>query len=333
MSDELDQEELLTPDEVIHAGQESLDESDDGESTPPAKALVRRRDTGLLDPLERYMQETAQHRVLTPEEEHAVAVEYQKTKDPRLAYQLVTANLRLVVKIAYEFTGYTKNILDLIQEGNIGLMQAVKNYDPLRGVRLTTYARYWIRSYMIYYLLNNHRLVKLGKTQAERKLFFNLQKERARLQGMGIQPNVKMLAEKFEVPERTVIEMSQRLDRSEVSLSSPRGDSSRETLGEAIGDKDATSPEQRVSDGQIKDLLWTKIHEFGDNLEDEREQVIWRERLLTENPVTLQELGERFEVSRERVRQLEERLKKRLKTYLEEALGSDGLDLDFLADA
>lgn len=292
--------------------------------------LIRRSDEHM-EPLDRYMRETLRHKILTPEEEFAIAQKYQETKDPRLAYRLITSNLRLVVKIAYEFSGYTQNILDLVQEGNIGLMQAVRKFDPFRGVRLTTYARHWIRSYMIYYLLNNHRLVKIGKTQAERKLFFNLRKERARLEAKGIRPDIKLLAATFDVPEKTVVEMSQRLDNSEVSINVPRGDNSRETLGETI--PAGTTPEDLVGSSQLQDLLWSKLHAFGDSLDDKREQLLWRDRLLSEHPKTLQDVGDLFGVSRERVRQLEERLKKKLKQYLDDEIGPGKIDLDFLNDS
>src|SRR4029077_13572218 len=128
-----------------------------------------------------YLREVQRHPLLTAEETHALAVKFGETQDPAIAAHLVTANMRLVVKIAYEYRRAYKNIMDLIQEGNIGLMQAVKRYDPYRGVKLSSYAAWWIRAYILRFILNNWRLVKLGTTQAQRKLFFNLNKEKARL--------------------------------------------------------------------------------------------------------------------------------------------------------
>ena len=133
------------------------------------------------DPLAVYMRDVQRYSLLSKEEEHDLAVRFLEDDDLEAAKRLVTSNLRLVVKIAYDYRQAYKNLLDLVQEGNIGLMQAVKKYDPYKGVKLSSYAAWWIRAYMLRYILNNHRLVKVGTTQAQRKLFFNLQKEKARL--------------------------------------------------------------------------------------------------------------------------------------------------------
>src|SRR5204862_7926224 len=144
------------------------------------------------------------------DEEHALAVKYVGTGDVAAAARLVTANLRLGVKIAYEYRRAYKNIMDLIQEGNIGLMQAVKRYDPYRGVKLSSYAAWWIRAYMLRFILNNWRLVKIGTTQAQRRLFFNLNKEKARLSAMGIEPTHAAIATSLKVEEKDVVEMDRR---------------------------------------------------------------------------------------------------------------------------
>src|SRR5438445_12883387 len=135
------------------------------------------RDLSHADALQRYMADVSRHPLLTREEEHELAVKFRETQDPRIAYRLVTANLRLVVKIAHEYRRAAFSLLDLIQEGNVGLMQAVQKYDPFRGVKLSSYAAWWIRAYILRYLMDNWRMVKLGTTQAQRKLFFNLRKE------------------------------------------------------------------------------------------------------------------------------------------------------------
>ena len=177
------------------------------------------------DPMQVYMREIQRHRLLTPDEEHSLAVTYAKTQDVAAAARLVTANLRLVVKIAYEYRRAYKNIMDLIQEGNIGLMQAVKRYDPYRGVKLSSYAAWWIRAYMLRFILNNWRLVKIGTTQAQRRLFFNLSKEKARLTAMGIEPTHAQIATNLRVEEKDVVEMDRRLARGDASLDAPVGDS------------------------------------------------------------------------------------------------------------
>jgi RNA polymerase sigma-32 factor len=156
------------------------------------------KDTSLtpFDPLQKYLREISQYRLLTQEEEHHLAVKYQEEHDKEAAYILITSNLRLVVKIALEFhRAWTMNILDLIQEGNIGLMQALNKFDPHHGVKLSSYASFWIRAYILRFILDNWRLVKIGTTQAQRKLFFNLKKEKAKLEALGYAAEPKQLAE------------------------------------------------------------------------------------------------------------------------------------------
>ena len=177
----------LDPDAIIEASGEVV-EDDTGFALEDVPVRSNERALARVDALQLYMQEVQRHPLLTPEEEHRLAEQYVKTGDVNAAARLVTANLRLVVKLAFEYRRAYRNIMDLIQEGNIGLMQAVKRYDPYRGVKLSSYAAWWIRAYILRFILNNWRLVKLGTTQAQRKLFFNLNKEKARLAAMGIEP-------------------------------------------------------------------------------------------------------------------------------------------------
>jgi len=202
------------------------------------------------------------------------------------------------------------------------LIQAVQHFDPFRGVRLSHYAQYWIRSYIIYYLLNNHRLVKIGTTQAQRKVFFNLRKEQARLLSMGFKPTTKLIAEGPNVPEQTVTEMIQRMDSPDVSMDAPRGDDNDTTLAGVIPSA-APTPEEAASKTEVMDRFREKMAEFGQNLDNERDRFIWEKRLTSDEPITLQEIGAHFGVSRERARQLEERLKKRFKKFIEQELGPD----------
>ena len=175
-----------------------VDEAAD-ESSSKDKALVP------FEPLQRYLAEIRRFRVLSREEEHALAVEYKEFGNIEAAYKLVTANLRLVVMIAREYQKSFKNLLDLIQEGNMGLMEAVKNFDPYRGVRFPSYAVWWIRAYMIRYIMNDWRMVKIGTTQAQRKLFFNLQKEKDRIEAEGLVVGPKLLAQRLNVKEDEVV--------------------------------------------------------------------------------------------------------------------------------
>ncbi|MBW2457088.1 MAG: sigma-70 family RNA polymerase sigma factor, partial [Deltaproteobacteria bacterium] len=179
----------------------------------------------VRDPFQAYLHEVQRYPLLTATEEKDLTRAYAETGDPAVARRLVTANLRLVIKLAYEYRRAYRNMMDLIQEGNIGLMQAVKRYDPYRGVKLSSYSAWWIRAYMLRFILNNWRLVKLGTTQAQRKLFFNLKKQKAKLTAMGVDPTPQLIAERLGVKETEVIEMDQRLASSDASLDAPLGDS------------------------------------------------------------------------------------------------------------
>lgn len=281
-------------------------EEDEAGST--AKALVP------FDPLQRYLTEIRRFRLLSREEEHQLAVEYKEYGNIEAAYKLVTANLRLVVMIAREYQKAFKNLLDLIQEGNMGLMEAVKNFDPYRGVRFPSYAVWWIRAYMIRYIMNDWRMVKIGTTQAQRKLFFNLQKEKEKLEAEGVTPGPKLLAQRLNVKEDEVVEMEQRLASRDLSVDVPLGDDDEATLLHFLPD-DKQSPEEEFAENQYQQLLREKMESFAGTLKD-KELVIYRERLLNEDPVTLREIGEKYGISRERVRQIEERVKRKLKTFL-----------------
>jgi RNA polymerase sigma-32 factor len=282
-----------------------------------------------LDAMAAYLREVQRHPLLSPEETRELAIRFKETEDPRAAARLVTSNLRLVVKIAYEYRRAYKNIMDLVQEGNIGLMQAVKRYDPYRGVKLSSYAAWWIRAYILRFILNNWRLVKLGTTQAQRKLFFNLRKKRAELQAMGIDPTHAEIAKQLNVPESDVAEMDVRLSASEKSIDAPVGDAD----GRSISKVDTmpsmeVGPEVLMADGELQALLKDKLAGFRKTLEGkEKDIAIFDERLVADEPLTLQELGERFGISRERVRQLEQRLTLKLRDYLRREMG-DATDLE-----
>jgi RNA polymerase sigma-32 factor len=279
------------------------------------------------DPLQRYLREINRYPLLTPDEEKELLLQYHRNQDSEVAYRLITSNLRLVVKIAMEFQRYwMQNLLDLIQEGNIGLMQAIKKFDPFRGIKLSYYSSFWIKAYILKFIMDNWKLVKIGTTQAQRKLFYNLKKEKGKLLAMGIDPAPKLLSEKFQVSEQDIIEMDQRLGEWELSLDAPVSESSPEDHKAFLPDKSA-SPEAALSKLELKTILKSKLDEFRKGLTP-RETEIFEKRILTEEPLTLQELGDHFSVSRERVRQLEDKLLKRLKVFLEKELPD--LKPDFL---
>jgi len=313
-----EEDAFVEKEEDEEAGGEERERDDSTALSKPAASGMER-----LDPMAAYLREVQRHPLLTPEQTHELAAKFVETQDPRIAAQLVTANLRLVVKIAYEYRRAYKNIMDLVQEGNIGLMQAVKRYDPYRGVKLSSYAAWWIRAYILRFILNNWRLVKLDTTQAQRKLFFNLRKKKAELQAMGIDPTNEEVAKQLNVPVADVAEMDVRLAANEKSLDAPVGDAD----GRAISRVDmmpstGAGPETQMADEELQSLLKDKLAEFRKTLGDkEKDIAIFDLRLVADDPLTLQDLGDKFGISRERVRQLEQRLLGRLRDFLKREMG------------
>jgi RNA polymerase sigma-32 factor len=312
-----------TEEPLVELATVSADEvaSEDDDSTETDTALVP------YDSLQRYLAEIRRYPLLTPEEEHQLAVRYKEHGDVEAAYRLVTANLRLVVMFARKYERAVHNLLDLIQEGSIGLMEAVRNFDPYRGVRFPSYAVWWVRAYIIRYLMNNWRMVKLGTTQAQRKLFFNLQREKERLEAEGFSPAPKLIAQNLGVKEEEVVEMEKRMAGRDMSLDTPieaeEGESG--TLGDLFPAKQDNA-EEAVAAAEYRTLMSEKMREFARTLKG-KEEVIFRTRLLAEEPVTLQEIGDQYGISRERIRQLESRLKKKLKDFLLREF-KDAKDLD-----
>lgn len=306
------------------------DESEEAaEPAPASKAIVPAKEpralaptkpTGLAqaDLLQRYMSEVSRHPLLSRDEETRLARAYVETGDPKLAYRLVTANLRLVVKIAWEYRRAAFNLLDLIQEGNVGLMQAVRKYDPERGVKLSSYAAWWIRAYIIRYLMDNWRMVKLGTTQAQRKIFFNLRREKEKLAAQGFDPEPRLLAEKLNVSEQDVVEMDRRLGGDEISLETPMLDGSSLTYADRLAQSEAPADET-LAERELQAMFRQKLAEFGKGLKD-KEKFIFEKRLTADEPLTLQEVGNEFGVTRERARQIEAKLVSRLKAFMQEHL-------------
>ena len=266
--------------------------------------------------LHRYLQEISQYELLSREETDELAVRFKETGDPDAAYRLVSSNLRLVVKVAMDFQKYwMQNFMDLIQEGNVGLVQAAKKFDPFREVKFSYYAAYWIRAYILKFIMDNWRMVKIGTTQAQRKLFFSLNKERKLLESQGFQPNTKLLAQRLNVKETEVIEMSQRMDNWDVSMESPVREDSDDEQKDFIPHA-GPSVEELVAGREIKERMSDILSELQKSL-NEKEQMILQTRLLSDEPRTLQDIADIFGISRERVRQIEVNLLKKMKKYLE----------------
>ena len=272
------------------------------------KALVK------FDPLQRYLTEISTYKLLTREEERELGIRVREKGDKDAAYRLVTSNLRLVVKIALEFQRvWMQNLLDLIQEGNIGLMQAVKKFDPYKNVKFSYYASFWIKAYILKFIMDNWRLVKIGTTQGQRKLFFKLKKEKQKLIDEGFEPKPKLLSERLGVSEREIIDMDQRLDGWDVSLDAPLKEDSDTERIEFVS-TNAESIEDQVSKKEIEVLLHNKIAEFRKKMTP-RELEIFDLRIFSDNPVTLQEIGDRYGISRERVRQVEKNIIKKMREF------------------
>ena len=296
---------------------------DESEALLPVEAAST--DLVRYDPLQRYLSEIRHLPSLSREEEHDLALRYIQHGDSFAAYRLVLANLRLVVIIAREYQRNVQNIMDLIQEGNIGLLEAVKKFDPFRGIRFSSYASYWVRAYMLRFIINNIRLVKIGTTQAQRKLFFNLVKERERLEREGFVPEAKLLAERLNVKIGEVLEMEQRLALPDLSADAPlnRDDDTVDMYG-VLPDAGETS-EDAVVRQEFALKLRSALDEF-EKTADAKEKAIIEQRLFAEESITLQEIADQFGVTRERIRQIENRLKNKLKEYLSDKLnlGKEG---------
>ncbi|TVQ80940.1 MAG: sigma-70 family RNA polymerase sigma factor [Bradymonadales bacterium] len=298
-------------------------------------ALVRYREQSTApvlkgsEDLGAYLSAIGNYPLLSPEDEKKVAEKYHNTKDPEAARILVVANLRLVVKIANDYLQRGIQLLDLIQEGNVGLLQAVKDYDPYRGVKFSTYASYWIKAYIRQFILRNWSLVKIGTTKAQRALFYRLQKEKSRLEALGIEPEAKLLAERFEVKEREINEMTQRMGSRDLSLNTPirSGQTDDLSLIHSLPD-DQPEIDFSLAEREIESEFSRRLDHFETTLAG-KELVVFRERLRSEEPKTLQEIGEQYGITRERVRQIEARVIEKLKSYMKKhaKFGDDIIDV------
>lgn len=293
--------------------EDSSDDSDEDDVRPSAPARY--------DPLSAYLAEISRHQTLDKSEEFELAKRYHEHKDLEAAYRLVVSNLWLVVKISRDYERAARNLLDVIQEGNIGLMEAVKNFDPYRGVRFPSYAVWWIKAYILRFIIANWRMVKIGTTQAQRKLFFNLKKERDKLEREGFFPAPKLLAEKLNVRESDVIEMEQRLGSPDVSVHAPLSYDSELDYLSTLPAHQPTA-EDSLRRKEMQQLISESFKDFAAGL-SERDRAIFEERLLGDEKVTLNDLAEKFGLSKERVRQLENRIREKLKTFMTERIGSD----------
>lgn len=270
------------------------------------------------DPLAAYMAEVTRHPLLTREQEIELSKRFRDTGDVRAAYTLVASNLRLVVKLAHEYHRNPLALLDLVQEGNIGLMQAVKKFDPERGVKLSSYAAWWIRAYILRYIMDNWKMVKLGTTEAQRKLFFKLRQEQERLAKQGIEVTPKLLAERLNVTEQDIVEMDQRLGNDEVSIDAPLNvDDDRESRADRLLPASVPAADDTLANAELRGMFKDKLADFAKDL-NEKDRFIFDKRLISDEPMTLQDIGAHYGVSRERARQIEAALIVRMRKYMQE---------------
>lgn len=310
--------ELEENDEAIDASLPILNNSS-SLLNEDSTALVPIETSSIDDNLKSYLREISRYKLLSVDEEAELTKKLFETGDIEIAKKLVMANLRLVVKIAMEYKSSYKNVLDLIQEGNIGLMKAVSKYDPSKGAKLSYYASWWIKSYILKFILDNFRLIKIGTTADQKKLFYNLMREKERLESLGIKPEPKLISENLGVSEKAVIEMDQRLSSSSAEISLDRPISLDGATSSTISDfiSDDYDLEETVETDQGVEILKDHLEEFVKDLKP-RDREIFKKRLLSEVPESLQQIGDEYGISRERVRQIEARLLEKLKVYMSE---------------
>ncbi|MBO4368752.1 MAG: sigma-70 family RNA polymerase sigma factor, partial [Desulfovibrio sp.] len=278
--------------EIDESGEVYPIESDEEESLPVPRKTHLPSLSGAHDALYLYMREISKFPLLKPEEEHELALRVRDKNDPDAAFRLVSSHLRLVVRIAIEFQRrWMQNVLDLIQEGNVGLMRAVNKFDPDKGIKFSYYASFWIKAYILKFIMDNWRMVKIGTTQVQRKLFFNLNKERQKLIAQGFDPDAAMLSERLGVSEEQINEMNQRMSFTDMSLNttlntSENDSASRMDFLPALG----PGVEDSLASDEIVDIVRLRLKTILPHL-TEKEQFILKNRLLTDEPLTLREIG------------------------------------------
>ena len=304
-------EVILDDSDILPALQE--DDEDEEDEDLDDSLDISNQESGLIttNALQKYLAELRKYSLMTREEELEVAIKAYEEHDIESRNKLVTSNLRLVVKIAMEYRRAYSQILDLIQEGNAGLVQAVNRFNPYRGVKLSTYSAWWIRAYILKFLMDNKSLVRMGTTDAQRKLFFRLRGEAEKLYALTQKFDANLLAEKIGVQPQDVVEMQQRLTKNDVSLDSPVGDDS-DTRQVDLLFSDSEEADISYEREQLLKILRKEVAFIEKEL-NERDAFIFHNRIMSDDPITLQDVGDKYGITRERARQLEARVIKKIK--------------------
>ncbi len=280
------------------------------------------------DPLTAYLNRLNHLEPLPSDAQQQLAERFVTDADQQAAKLLILTNLRLVVKLAKEYQRRHTDLLELIQQGNLGLSEALTRYDPYRGVKFTSYAQYWIRAMILNYLMNYTHPVRIGGSRAGRKLFYNLKKARRALMQNGQRPTAALVAEYLDVREDEVVRVAAQLDAPPVYLDAEAPGHEDTTIGELM-QTTAIDPETAATEYDLAAQIRTVIKAYGESLNDERKWAIWRERMIAEDPKTLAVLGDEWEVSKERIRQLEVGMREDFRAFLMDRLGND-VELEWL---
>ncbi len=318
--------EIVDEEDDVVRPEEQLDDSnepddiflDDPKALAPTIKSSSNRGLATTDPLTMYLNEVRKYPLLTRDQEAELTKKYFETKDPTAAQTLVKSNLRFVIKIAAEYAKFSTRMIDVIQEGNVGLMHAVKEYNPYKGARLITYAVWWIRGYIQEYLMRQFSMVRIGTTANQRKLFYQLQRQKQELEKMTSPENLTLLSHELGIPEDEINEMAKRLSSRDVSLDKPASSDNENAtpLSTLLRKEDSSLPldEQLALQEQIA-LLRLAVDSIRKDL-TEKETILLEERILSDEPLTLQEIGDKYKITREAVRQTEARLTKKIKTAM-----------------
>ncbi|MCI0418347.1 MAG: sigma-70 family RNA polymerase sigma factor [Acidobacteria bacterium] len=298
--------------QLVPKDEDALVEEEEPQDAGDRLQLIR------YDPLRHYLLEISKYEPLSQDEEQRLAKLLRDRQDREAARKLVTSNLKLVVKVAFLYNKVYANLMDLIQEGNVGLLQAVRKFDPDRGTRLSTYATWWIKAYIIKFILDNFRIVRVGTTNDRRKVLLNLRKEKRKLEAQGITASPQLIAQALDVSEEDVIAVEKSIQSHDLSLNQKVGEDSEASYLDNLASTEELIDE-RLAAGELKEFIDAKFSEFSSGL-SEKEQIILQQRLIAEEPLTLQAIADKYGVTREAIRVSEKRLVEKIKAYMKEAL-------------